>query len=194
MADEELRVTGVHARRRREPRPAVGSQRGARVLRASALALRPDHRPALDALEALHQAAEDHRGLLGILRKKTELAGGPQGAHGAAAPPGRAVAPTSSTTSRQPSKPTNRCSKRLPRARYSRPRGPLPARRALGRPGVHVRAPDGARYRRRLVVRFRLSEVLPHAPRRRRSRSRSVSRRARPLAAARGHHPRSRER
>ncbi len=72
IADEELRVL-VFMRAAQVSR-GLADHSVAREYFEQALALRPDHRPALDALEALHQAADDHRGLLGVLRKKTELA------------------------------------------------------------------------------------------------------------------------
>ena len=46
----------------------------ARALYQRVLDHRPDHRPALDALESLHLEAEDHQALLEILRRKGELA------------------------------------------------------------------------------------------------------------------------
>ncbi|MFT3922722.1 MAG: tetratricopeptide repeat protein [Myxococcales bacterium] len=74
VSDEELRVL-VLMRAAGVSRDQLSDRSVAREYFEQALALRPDHRPALDALEALHQAADDHRGLLNILRKKTELAG-----------------------------------------------------------------------------------------------------------------------
>lgn len=72
IADEELRV--VVFMRAAQVSRGLADHSVAREYFEQALALRPDHRPALDALEALHLAAEDHRGLLGVLRKKTDLA------------------------------------------------------------------------------------------------------------------------
>src|SRR5690606_11251352 len=55
-------------------RDRLSDRARAREYYEQALALRPDHVPALDALEALHTEAQDYRGLLNIVRKKTELA------------------------------------------------------------------------------------------------------------------------
>ncbi|MEY4515470.1 MAG: hypothetical protein RLZZ450_7592, partial [Pseudomonadota bacterium] len=47
----------------------------ARLYYERTLALRPDHAPALDALERLHEEKGDYRSLLAVVGQKTELAG-----------------------------------------------------------------------------------------------------------------------
>ncbi len=50
----------------------------ARALYQRVLDHRPEHRPALDALEELHAEVDDHHALLDILRRKTDLADSPE--------------------------------------------------------------------------------------------------------------------
>jgi len=65
---EALMKVAEIARRHLDDRPK------ARAYYEKALELRPDHQPALDALEALHEEAREYVELLAVLRRKTDLA------------------------------------------------------------------------------------------------------------------------
>jgi tetratricopeptide (TPR) repeat protein len=76
ITDEDLALT-VLMRAAAVARDKQEDRALAREYYERALALRPEHHPALDALEKLHVQASDYRGLLAVLRKKTELAAEP---------------------------------------------------------------------------------------------------------------------
>ncbi|HEX6245154.1 MAG TPA: hypothetical protein VFZ61_29735, partial [Polyangiales bacterium] len=73
ISDEDIAIT-LLTRAAENAREQLGDRSLAREYYEKVLALRPEHEPALSALEALHEKAGDHRGLLAVLRKKAELA------------------------------------------------------------------------------------------------------------------------
>lgn len=76
VMDEDLQLT-VMMRIAEVGRDRIGDDSLSRAYFGKALELRPEHAPALDALELGYEAAGDHRGLLGVLQRKTELADDP---------------------------------------------------------------------------------------------------------------------
>jgi tetratricopeptide (TPR) repeat protein len=76
VQDEELAFVIV-MRVAKITRDELGDRAMAREYFEKALSLRPEDHAALDALEALHADNGDHRALLDILRKKTDLASEP---------------------------------------------------------------------------------------------------------------------
>jgi golgin subfamily B member 1 len=76
VLDEEVAITHL-MRAASNARDRLRDPSLAREYFEKVLALRPEHDAALSALEALHAQSGDHRGLLAVLRKKTELAAEP---------------------------------------------------------------------------------------------------------------------
>jgi tetratricopeptide (TPR) repeat protein len=76
VLDEEVAITHL-MRAAGNARDRLRDPSLAREYYDKVLALRPEHDAALTALEALHAQSGDHRGLLAVLRKKTELAAEP---------------------------------------------------------------------------------------------------------------------
>ena len=77
VLDEDVAIT-LLTRAAENARDRLSDRSLAREYYEKVLALRAEHEPALTALEALHGASGDHRGLLAVLRKKTELAADPR--------------------------------------------------------------------------------------------------------------------
>jgi tetratricopeptide (TPR) repeat protein len=73
ILDEDVAITHL-MRAAGNARERLNDPALAREYYEKVLALRPEHDAALSALEALHAQSGDHRGLLAVLRKKTELA------------------------------------------------------------------------------------------------------------------------
>jgi len=78
ISDEEVSLT-VLMRIAKISRDKLGDRGLAREYFEKALALRPEHAEALSALEALHIESGDHRALLDVLRRMTELVSEPIG-------------------------------------------------------------------------------------------------------------------
>jgi tetratricopeptide (TPR) repeat protein len=77
VSDEEVAIT-LWMRAAENARDRLSDRSLAREYFEKVLALRAEHEPALSALEALHEQSGDHRGLLAVLRKKTDLASDPK--------------------------------------------------------------------------------------------------------------------
>jgi tetratricopeptide (TPR) repeat protein len=73
VSDEDVAIT-LLTRAAENARDRLSDRSLAREYYEKVLALRPEHEASLSALEALHEQTGDHRGLLAVLRKKTELA------------------------------------------------------------------------------------------------------------------------